>query len=523
MTIIKGDATTGVRTGLAGRIADAWTALPAPSTPAPNAYDANAPGTLQVNALAGAIVDALNIDQVGASQTVTPTIPSQLPAVTTSGQVLTTDTSIVPSGIKWAAPTGGSAGPTWNAINGNINTSLVANNNYIITGSQNAVLTLPDGNDLVIGNSITIMVPDNSFVQLVPFNTNSDKIYTNQNSIINIAPKLNAPKTGWGHISSGNNGVVQFATTNLIYKSTDSGNTWVATTAPNTWWTGIACSYDNTTIVATEYNGSIWTSTDSGATWNAASVSVGAQWWGAAISYSGMVMAAIDNNTRIWVSTTQGATWFATGPTANYLQNKYWQSIAMNNDGSIMAAILTPGVLCVSTNSGSSWTQINIPGVTAGLNDVAMSADGLTIVVADTGTSTQPGGIYKSIDSGNTWNKISASGAWSNISIDVNGNQIIASDSGKYIWVYNNAVWTLLYTDSASGIIDVNIAKTNTYTNYMAASGNGWIFESSPGNIVIGPYSSVTVTYVAYGSFFISSITGSLYYPAYDLVLHPPE
>jgi photosystem II stability/assembly factor-like uncharacterized protein len=55
-----------------------------------------------------------------------------------------------------------------------------------------------------------------------------------------------------------------------ILTSTNSGNTWAVTTAPNIPWRGIASSADGNVLVAAEYygsDGSIFYSTDAGLTW----------------------------------------------------------------------------------------------------------------------------------------------------------------------------------------------------------------------------------------------------------------
>lgn len=63
MSIIVGDATDGVRTGLAGRIANRLAALFATVR-----YSANSRDTLTLNAIAQGVVDALNNDKINVSQ-----------------------------------------------------------------------------------------------------------------------------------------------------------------------------------------------------------------------------------------------------------------------------------------------------------------------------------------------------------------------------------------------------------------------------------------------------------------------
>src|SRR5206468_505232 len=106
-----------------------------------------------------------------------------------------------------------------------------------------------------------------------------------------------------------------------IYVSTNSGSTWIQTSAPSNLWTAVASSADGTKLVAAASRinqaGPLYTSTDGGQSW-------------------------ISNN----------------------LAPNTWRSVACSADGSRMFAETTFGSLLITTNSGALWTLSPAPGGT---------------------------------------------------------------------------------------------------------------------------------------------------------------
>ena len=118
-----------------------------------------------------------------------------------------------------------------------------------------------------------------------------------------------------------------------IYASTNSGASWVQTSAPNTDWISVASSWDGAKLVAADYNigRAIYTSSDSGLTW-------------------------VSNN----------------------LPNLNWISVTSSTNGERLVAVAYGGGIYASTNSGFTWIQSSAPS--AQWYSVASSADGTKII-----------------------------------------------------------------------------------------------------------------------------------------------
>ena len=95
-----------------------------------------------------------------------------------------------------------------------------------------------------------------------------------------------------------------------IYVSTNSGSSWLRTSAPSNYWTSIACSADGNTLVAsagiftgyldgngplTTSSGGIYTSSDGGNTWVSNSVP-DVNWYSVSCSADGSKMVAADDD-----------------------------------------------------------------------------------------------------------------------------------------------------------------------------------------------------------------------------------
>ena len=179
-----------------------------------------------------------------------------------------------------------------------------------------------------------------------------------------------------------------------IFTSTNSGLTWIQTTAPETNWNCIASSADGSKIVAgvwspgnTQAGGSIYTSTNSGATWTRTSAPIN-EWVSVASSADGTKLVAVGqgflfNVNPIFTSTDSGVTW-----TPFYFQNRrLWTGIASSADGTKLVAVNEDSKgdgIYASTDSGASWTVSNASS--NAWNAVASSADGSKFVSVNTTT-----------------------------------------------------------------------------------------------------------------------------------------
>lgn len=215
-----------------------------------------------------------------------------------------------------------------------------------------------------------------------------------------------------------------------IVSSTDGGDTWSETSAPDNFWTGLACSAFGDIVLAVGYPGAfgvgsdiqIHTSSDTGANWTAHTVEAGQSWSGAACSDSGAMMAVCSWNFDtgyVYTSTDSGVNWTrrdAAG-TGGFF------AISMSANGTkIVAAYREKGTLKISVDSGVTWTPKIVDPQADFIRSVCMSPDGTKMVVCDKEH------IYLSTDGGTTFveQDISLEPEWVRVSMSSDGQKIIA-------------------------------------------------------------------------------------------------
>jgi hypothetical protein len=186
----------------------------------------------------------------------------------------------------------------------------------------------------------------------------------------------------------------------VIYASSDSGTTWIRTSAPtNLPWVGIAASADGRRVVAVTYTNGIYTSADFGTNWTKTSAISAIPWSAVASSADGVKLFAGFSGSSdggIYSSTNAGVTWTRTSA-----PNESWLSIAASADGGRVIAAPYSGLVYASTNSGRNWYPTPLPNQVWGV--VAASADGNRLTTAAFG-----GLIYSSTNAGLTWTTASA-------------------------------------------------------------------------------------------------------------------
>ena len=166
-----------------------------------------------------------------------------------------------------------------------------------------------------------------------------------------------------------------------IYVSTNSGAAWTVTGAPTNYWSCVASSADGTRLAAgtigvnsqgyLELGGLIYVSTDSGTTWMRTSAPTNA-WASIASSADGTKLAAA-SPISIYTSADSGASWFS-----NNVPATAWQAITMSADGTKLAALDQNYHVYTSPNFGASWASNSVPQPGW---DMASSADGNELVM----------------------------------------------------------------------------------------------------------------------------------------------
>jgi len=171
-----------------------------------------------------------------------------------------------------------------------------------------------------------------------------------------------------------------------VFRSTDSGRSWMATGLVSTHVRSLAINSSGHVFAGTLYTG-VFRSTDDGATWNAvgptllrtASVS------SLAIIASGNIYAGTYDG-RIFRSSDNGASWTVMGLTTAKVS-----SLGVNSSGYVFAGTSGTGVYR-SRDNGTTWTPTNT-GLTS-LNVASLAIDSTGYIWAGT-----DGGVFRSFHS----------------------------------------------------------------------------------------------------------------------------
>jgi hypothetical protein len=224
-----------------------------------------------------------------------------------------------------------------------------------------------------------------------------------------------------------------------IFISTNAGQTFQPTSAPNNWWTAVACSADGTKIVAANIQSSnaIYTSSDSGNTWTPQSSPVTGG-YAAASSADGTKLIVIGTyggfSIGLFLSSDSGVSWtLAHAGTTNL----GWKAVASSADGTHLAA--TSGgtgltnYIYLSSDSGNTWGRANV--FAEGWSAIASSADGRKIVAVGDDV------IYTSGDSGATWQLQPGppqSLIWSAVASSADGNRLLIGTQESNVPLYSS-------------------------------------------------------------------------------------
>ncbi|MFQ5640810.1 MAG: hypothetical protein ACE5IR_22760 [bacterium] len=189
---------------------------------------------------------------------------------------------------------------------------------------------------------------------------------------------------------------------NGVYKSIDSGNSWMSAGLAGLKVFYLAINPDSTHVLYAGTHGhGLYKSTDAGANWFSLSVplpgimSIAINPDSTNIIYA----SAIDplNNSTVYKSTDAGNTWNSLG-----LDNQFTWSLAIDpTSTNIVYAATVFGGVYKSTNSGQSWTRIN-----SGIDTPFAFSVAINPIATDTlYTGLFAAGVYKSVNGGNNWNQ----------------------------------------------------------------------------------------------------------------------
>ena len=328
-----------------------------------------------------------------------------------------------------------------------------------------------------------------------------------------------APQPVWNYTNQNNDYVGDGA----IYRSLDSGATWMRTSAPSYNWTSVASSADGARLVAVAafpvtcpiVGGLVYISSNSGLTWMPTSAPLN-DWMSVASSADGSELLAAsrgpwgsscgDSDGLIYISSNSGATWTPTDAPGDiwvavassadgqrhvaasggfsvllctYPYSGPWRltdapasrltGVASSADGTkLVAATDWYDSICTSSNSGATWSQTSAPKEC--WSSVTSSSDGAKLVAAVGQVNDQLGLIYTSGNLGVTWTlTTSPRNNWTSVASSADGTKLVAVAAPQRGWNGTNMPYFgdgLIYSSSNSG---ANWTQTSAPTNTWAS------------------------------------------------------
>ncbi len=216
-----------------------------------------------------------------------------------------------------------------------------------------------------------------------------------------------------------------------VFKSRDGGRSWTELhTLPSTNYQGIAESATGVLVVG-DYNGNLYRSTDAGASWQPAAKGPAAteiEGIAADPSSAGTFYAATDAS--IYKSFDGGLHWtksaagYPGGLPAAILVDPFTPATVLAGSPSTYFSISTG--LWRSGNGGATWTTVS--GPIAGESVLSLAADPVHAGVIYAGT--RSGAVYRSADHGATWTAFTKSGLANpdvfSLAVSPNGAALIA-------------------------------------------------------------------------------------------------
>ncbi|KPA13810.1 conserved hypothetical protein, secreted [Candidatus Magnetomorum sp. HK-1] len=331
----------------------------------------------------------------------------------------------------------------WNEITSDSYT-VTANQNYIVNNENTSVLSMPDSNELNVGDQISISSIGSGGWQIAQ--------QSGQNILL------------------GNK---------VIYRTAEPGEIWrERSLAGSNDWSCLKMSSDGRYIVAGVSFGNIYLSENFGETWTTHTFNPTKDWVGLSISNDGQKISASPTLSYI-VSTTDGGTTWLTRTSGG---EKMWRDIAGSSDGSKLIACVggTSGdrYLYTSENSGETWTE----QMDAGSNNwVAVAAStGFTKVAACVGGTSGDRYIYTSSDGGYVWKERTNSDSrnWKDIAMSSEGSSMAAIVYGGYIYTSTDSGLNWTEHTSAGNRYWLSVAMSDD-GNTILASYDGGIYQSS--------------------------------------------
>ena len=266
-------------------------------------------------------------------------------------------------------------------------------------------------------------------------------------------------------------------------------------------WYSVASSSDGTKLVAAVVNGGIYTSTNAGDTW-APSSAPNLRWYSVASSFDGGNLAAVVDGGEIYTSTNSGFTWMPSSA-----PSKSWQCVASSSDGTKLVAAEASGGSGIYT----AYVKTYPPLITQQPLNLA-SCLGSSSVFGVTVSGTPPFAYQWQKDGTNLIDGVNVVGSTTNNLSLLNVSQ---SDSANYDVVITNVVGSVTSSVAILIVTSVPAKATPVIVNGFVVGAivtdGGCGYTNSPVVVFSGQGGSGAVGYgqISNGSVTNTVITGA--------------
>jgi uncharacterized delta-60 repeat protein len=236
--------------------------------------------------------------------------------------------------------------------------AVVDNQGYIHTSSDSGEswirrTTSPQANWTAIDSS-------SDGTKLVAVNNSSNGVYRSTDSGVTWTSQNVGGNSNWAAVTSSSDGTKLVAAnyySSSIYYSTTSGAVWVQSDSGSSGYNDLTSSSDGTKVYASR-SGQIFRSTNSGATWITATTSPNASWETITTSADGNTVYAMSVcSNAVYKSTDAGVTWTAS-PLGQSLCTGD-MDISTSADGNIVILAASYYPLFYSKDAGVTWIRDN--------------------------------------------------------------------------------------------------------------------------------------------------------------------
>lgn len=406
---------------------------------------------------------------------------------------------------------------------------MLSNRRYLADRTSLATLTLPATPS--VGDTVAVtggaaggwQLAQNAGQAIVVGEDDSGVVRAVQPTVSMTA----AAAQSWNPIATNSSGSIVYAASNLgVMRSIDAGASWTTALPTATAWSGLATTPDGQIVVAVAPDGTMQRSVNQGAAWAPmAAIGTGVERIG--MSSDGQVILAARDfaGGAVHLSTDGGASF---GLVPGLPAGGNWVSAAVSADGLKMVAsqngTVVNGKTVLSIDGGTSWTTLTTP---LGMHEVALSADGATLVGITHRNSGSDNTVYVSKDDGVTWVArltlpLANEGNLLRVAVSSDGKTILATTFDGKSWVsFNggtnwgdnnlNGYWygAAVSRDGTRIYLGDQYASTRIYT---ATRTTGKLSTAGTTGYLAGAqYTGASLQYVGNNTWLLTGSTGTVY------------